>query len=165
MIQNEKLRIGVNRVMSFLIGGLLVLVIMNMTVVSTIKAQNAQLTKNYNEAGQMLSDAKAQVASRNYQSAQTTLDALFEKHPGSAEVVEGRKLYTDVAATVAKDSARWDTAVGAIKDKWARDLAARLRSQSEAQRQEMEKDMTDTIAKEWEKAKDQVRQEWARQQG
>jgi len=113
----------------------------------------------------MLSDAKAQIAGRNYQSAQTTLDALFEKHPGSAEVVEGRKLYTEVAATVARDTAKWDKAVGAVKESWARDMAARLRSQSEAQRQEMEKSMTDTIAKEWEKAKDQVRQEWAKQQG
>ena len=37
MIQNEKLRIGVNRVMSFLIGGLLVYAVVSMTVVSNIK--------------------------------------------------------------------------------------------------------------------------------
>ncbi len=163
MIQNEKLRIGVNRVVSFLIGGLLVYVVMNMTVVTNIKAQNAQLTKEYNEAGQMLSDAKAQVPSNNYQDAKKTLDALFEKHPGSKETVEGKKLYVDVESAIAKDDAKWDAAVGGIRERWARDMTAQLRAQSETQRQQMEKDLSDNLAKEWEKMKDQIRQEWARQ--
>jgi hypothetical protein len=38
-----------------------------------------------------------------------------------------------------------------------------LRGQSEKARLEMEKGLTDTLAREWEKMKDQVRQEWARQ--
>jgi hypothetical protein len=163
MIQNEKLRIAVNRVLSFLIGGLLVYVVMSMTVVTNIKAKNAQLTQDYNEAGQMLSDAKAQIADRNYQSAQRTLDVLFEKHPGSNETVEGKKLYVDVASAIAKNDAKWEAAVGGIRARWAQDMTTQLRTQSETQRQQMEKDMTDTLAKEWEKMKDQVRQEWAKQ--
>ena len=43
MFQNEKVQMAVNRILSFLAGGLLVFVVMNMTVVSGVKAQNAQL--------------------------------------------------------------------------------------------------------------------------
>ena len=70
MIQNEKLRIGVNRIMSFLIGGPLVYAVMSMAVVSNIKEENAQLAKELDdskfEPGRLLADAKAQFANQEF---------------------------------------------------------------------------------------------------
>ena len=66
MIQNEKLRIGVNRVMSFLIGGLLVYAVISMTVVSNIKQENVQLAEELDELkfepSRLLAEAEAQFA-------------------------------------------------------------------------------------------------------
>ena len=42
-------------------------------------------------------------------------------------------------------------------------MTAQLRGQSEKARLEMEASMNDTLGREWEKMKNQVRQEWARQ--
>jgi hypothetical protein len=167
MIQNEKLRIAVNRVMSFLIGGLLVLVVMNTSVVSKVKAQNAQLAKELDdsryEAGRLLTQAKAEFASRDFAKAQTTLTTLFDKRPGSAESVEGKKLYEAAGSAITKDNANWEAAVGGIRARWAKEMTAQLRGQSEQARVQMEKDMSDTLAKEWEKMKEQIRQEWQKQ--
>ncbi len=167
MIQNEKLRIAVNRIVSFLIGGLLVLVVMNMTVVSNVKGQNAQLAKALDdsryEPGRLLADAKAQFANREFDKAKQTLTTLFEKRPGSSEATEGKKLYADAEAAITNDNAKWEAAVAGIRERWAKDMAAQLRGQSEKARLEMEKGLNDTLNKEWEKMKDQVRQEWARQ--
>jgi hypothetical protein len=169
MIQNEKLRVAVNRVMSFLIGGLLVFAVMSLTVVSKTKDQNVQLTKELDasryEAGRLLADAKAQYANKDFAKTQQTLTTLFEKQPGSTESVEGQKLYAQAGNAIAKDNANWEAAVGGIRERWARDLTAQLRAQSDTQRKQMETDLNDTLAKEWEKMKDQVRQEWAKQQG
>jgi hypothetical protein len=167
MIQNEKLRMAVNRIMSFLIGGLLVYVVMNMTVVTNIKGQAAQLTKELDnsqyEPGRLLADAKAQFANREFDKVKQTLTALFEKRPGSNETTEGKKLDADAEAAIAKDNAKWEAAVVGIRERWARDMTAQLRGQSEKARLEMEKGLDDTLTKEWEKMKDQVRQEWAKQ--
>ena len=167
MIQNEKLRIAVNRIVSFVLGGLLVLVVMNMTVVSSVKAQNAQLAKALDasqyEPGRLLADAKAQLASRDFAKAKETLTVLLEKRPGSTEATEAKKLYTDADAAISKDNARWEAAVVGIRERWAKDMTAQLRGQSEKARLEMEKGLNDTLSKEWEKMKDQVRQEWAKQ--
>ena len=167
MIQNEKLRIAVNRIMSFLIGGLLVLLVMNMTVVSTVKAQNAQLTKELDdskyEPGRLLADAKAQYANREFDKVKETLTVLFDKRPGANETTEGKKLYADAEAAITNDNVKWEAAVSGIRERWAREMTAQLRGQSEKARLEMEKGLNDTLSKEWEKMKDQVRQEWAKQ--
>jgi len=166
MIQNEKLRIAVNRVMSFVLGGLLVLVVMNMTVVSKVKGQNAQLAKELDdsryEPGRLLADAKAQFANREFEKVKQTLTALIEKRPGSSETTEGKKLYDEAVTAIAKDNANWEAAVAGIRERWAREMTAQLRGQSEKVRLEMEKGLDDTLSKEWEKMKDQVRQEWAK---
>lgn len=167
MIPNEKVRIAVNRIMSFLIGGLLVYVVMNMTVVSTVKGQSAQLAKELDDSkfgsARLLADAKAQFANQEFDKVKQTLTALFEKRPGASEATEGKKLYADAEAALAKDNARWEAAVAGVRERWARDMTAQLRGQSEKVRLEMEKGLSDTLTKEWEKMKDQVRQEWAKQ--
>jgi hypothetical protein len=167
MFRSEKVRIAVNRIMSFLLGGLLVLAVMSMTVVSNLKGQNTQLAReledSQHEPGRLLADAKAQFTQREFARVKQTLTVLFEKRPGSTEAVEGRKLYDEAEAAITRDDARWEAAVAGIRERWARDLTAQLRGQSEKARLEMEKGLNDTLAREWEKMKDQVRQEWARQ--
>ncbi len=167
MFQNEKVRIAVNRILSFLLGGALAFVVMNMTVVSNLKGQNAQLVKELDdsqyEPGRLLADAKAQFTNREFDKVKQTLTALFEKRPGSSETTEGRKLYADAEAAIAKDNAKWEAAVVGIRERWAKDMTAQLRGQSEKVRLEMEKGLNDTLAREWEKMKDQVRREWEKQ--
>jgi len=167
MIQNEKLRIGVNRVLSFVLGGLLVYVVVSMTIVSNIKGQKEQLAKELDEsryeAGRLLADAKAQLAQKDYGKAKGTLTALLEKRPGSNEATEGKRIYAEVEATIANENARWEAAVAGIRAQWAKEMTAKLRGQSEEQRLQMEKDMDNALNKEWEKMKDQIRQEWAKQ--
>ncbi len=94
MILNEKLRIAVNRIMSFLIGGLLVYAVMSMAVVSNIKEENAQLAKELDdskfEPGRLLAGAKAQFANQEFDKVMQTLTTLFEKRPGSSEATEGQ---------------------------------------------------------------------------
>jgi hypothetical protein len=167
MFQSEKVRIAVNRVVSFLVGGLLVFVVMNMTVVSNVKNQNAEITKqlddSMHEPGRLLADAKALFANREFDRVKQTLTSLFEKRPGSAEATEGKVLFADAEAAIARDNTKWEAAVAGIRERWARDMTTQMRGQSEKARLEMEKDLGNTLAREWEKMKDQVRQEWAKQ--
>ena len=169
MIQNEKLRMGVNRVMSFLLGGLLVYAVVSLTMVSKLKEQNVQLTKeldvSQHEPGRLLSDAKAQFANREFVKAQQTLTVLFENRPGSAEATEGKDLYAEADVAIARDNANWEAAVAGIRERWAKDMTAQLRGKSEEARLQMEKDLDATLNREWEKMKDQVRREWAKEQG
>ncbi len=167
MFQSEKMRIAVNRILSFLVGGLLTFVVMNMTVVSNLKTQNVQTVKELDasqyEPARLLADAKAQVANREFDKAKQTLTSLFEKRPGANETVEGKKLYADAEVAIAKDNAKWEAAVAGIRERWAKDMTTTLRGQSEKARLEMETSLNDTLSKEWEKMKDQVRREWAKQ--
>jgi primase-polymerase (primpol)-like protein len=167
MIGNDKVRMAVNRIMSFLIGGLLVLVVMNMTVVSKVKEENTQLAKALDasqyEPGRILADAKAQFANREFSKVAETLTVLFEKHPGSSEATEGKGLYDDSQASIATQNAKWEAAVAGIRARWAKDMTAQLRERSEKARLEMEKGLEDTLNAEWEKIKGQIRQEWAKQ--
>ena len=169
MIQNEKLRIAVNRIMSFLIGGLLVFAVLSMTVVSNIKGENAQLAKELDDSkyqpGRLMADAKAQFANGEFDKVKQTLTALFEMRPGSSEAIEGKKLYDEAEAAIAMDNAKWEAAVAGIRERWAKDMTAQLRGKSETARLEMEKGLDDTLTREWEKMKDEVRREWAKQQG
>jgi hypothetical protein len=167
MFDSEKTKTAVGRFIAFVIGGLLVLLVMNMTVVSGAKQQVAQLTKELDEskfeASRLLADARAQFASREFDKAKQTLAVLLEKRPGSNEAADGKRLLNDTEAAVARDNARWEAAVAGIKERWARDMTVQLRGESEKVRLDMEKGLADTLAKEWEKTKDRVRQEWAKQ--
>jgi hypothetical protein len=86
MIQNEKVRMAVNRIASFVVGGLLVYVVFSASVVSNLKAKNVELTNALStsqyEPTRLLADAKAQIANRKYAKAKVTLTVLLEKRPG-----------------------------------------------------------------------------------
>jgi len=168
VIKNEKLRIWVNRIFAFLVGGLLIFLIMNFAVVSSVKNQNEELKKELEEsqygAKRLLDNAKAYFEDKEYVKAKETLDTLFEKQPGSNETAEGKKMYTEVQDMIKKEQKKqeevdrkWETAVGAIQEKWQEEKAAQLREQ-------LEKEMNDTLLdKEWEKAKEEVREKWEEQ--
>ena len=167
MIQNETVRILVNRVMSFLIGGLLIFVVMNVTVISKLKEQNAELAEQLDnsmyEAGRLLADAQAQFANRDFTRAQETLTNLIAKHPGSSESAEGRTLYDETTVAITSENARWEAAMAGVRERWAAEMTAQIREKAEKTRQQMESDMSDTLAREWDRAKDQIRREWAKQ--
>jgi hypothetical protein len=169
MIQNEKVRIAVNRVMSFRIGGLLAYAVVSLTVVTKLKEQNVQLTKeldvSQHEPGRLLADARKQFVNREFDKVMQTLTVLFDNRPGSGEATEGKGLYAEAEVAIAKDNANWEDAVAGIRERWAKDMTAQLRGKSETTRLEMEKDLDATLSREWEKMKDQVRREWAKGQG
>lgn len=167
MEKNENRRLIVNRIISFLAGGLLVFAVMSFTVVSTAKKQNAELTKALDtsryEAGRLLSDAKAQFASKDYAKAKLSLTALFANQPGSVEAEEGKKLLPDIENAEKAANAKWEAAMAGVQKKWADTMTAELRAKSDKTRAEMEKDLVNTIIQEWEKAKSKVREEWEKQ--
>jgi hypothetical protein len=168
MIQNEKARMAVNRILSFLVGGLLVYVVLTLTVVSGVKRQNEQLAKQLDtsqyEPSRLLADAKAQFADRDFAKVMLTATDLLDKRPGSSQAAEAKGLYENAKLAMAADNANWEAAVSGIRDKWAQEMTAQLRAQSEKTRLEMEKGLDDTLNKEWEKMKEQVRVEWTKQQ-
>ena len=63
-----------------------------------------------------------------------------------------------------KNNVSWEAAVVVIRERWAADMTAQLRDKSETARLDMEKGLDDTLNKEWEKMKDQIRREWAKEQ-
>ncbi len=167
MIQNEKLRIWVNRIFAFLVGGGLIFLILNFSVVSSGKNQIEELKKELEEsqygAKRLLDNAKAYFEDKYYIKAKETLDTLFEKQPGSNETAEGKKIYPGILDMIKKEQKeqeeidkKWEAAVGAVQEKWQKEKAAQLREQ-------LEKEMNDTLDKEWEKVKKKIREEWEEQ--
>lgn len=167
MKMTDHTRLIVNRTVAFLAGMLLMFAIMSFTVVSTAKTQNADLTRTLDtsryEAGRLLSDAKAQLAARDYAKARTSLTKLFDNQPGSAEAEEGKKLLTLVEAAEKSSEARWQAEMAGVQKKWADNMTSELRAKSDLARAEMEKDLKSTIDREWEKAKSRVREDWEKQ--
>ena len=110
MIENEKVRIWVNRVFAFLVGGLLIFLILNLTIVSGIKNQNEELKKELEEsqygAKRLLDNAKAYFEDKEYVKAKETLDTLFEKQPGSNGTAEGKNMYPEVQDMIKKNLRR-----------------------------------------------------------
>lgn len=164
MDKQEDKRILLNRVISFLVGGLLVFTLMSVTVVSSMKKQNTELaatldTSRY-EASRLLADAKAQLESREYAKARESLNALLANQPGSAEAEEGRTMLAVITAAEDKANAKWDKASAAIQKKWANARAAELRAESDKERADLEAGLAEKINQEWENAKDQVRADW-----
>jgi hypothetical protein len=88
------------------------------------------------------------------------LDALFEKQPGSSQVVEGRKLYAEIEIKAMAKEQKWDAALPAIRAAWEKAKAAELMADVEQQKKLLETGMAETLATEWGKAKDQIRQDW-----
>ena len=160
MIKDEKARMWVNRVFAFLFGVLLIYLIMNFSVVRNFKNQNAELKKELYEANRLLTDAKALFENKNYGAAIETLNSLFEKHPGSPEMAEGKQLFSKIEAEQKSLDNKWEAAVGAIRAEWAKKMAEELRAQFEKDRETLETNMNDVLDTEWEKMKDEIRKEW-----
>jgi hypothetical protein len=164
MDKQEDKRILMNRVISFLVGGLLVFALMSFTVVSSMKKQNTELAATLDasryEAGRLLADAKAQLESRDFAKARESLSALLSNQPGSPEAEEGRAMLAVITTAEDKANAKWDKASAAIQKKWASARAAELRAESDKERAELEAGLAEKISQEWEKAKDEVRADW-----
>ncbi len=161
---NFKENLLLNRIVALLIGGLLVFAIMSLTVVKTEKNARAQLAieldESRYEAGRLLSDAKAQLASKDYTESKATLEELFMYQPGSAEAAEGKALLTSIETAEAASTARWEAALPQVKENWSEAMAADLRAQSVKERAEMEENLEKTIEQAWIKAKSDVRSDW-----
>jgi predicted Zn-dependent protease len=160
----ERGKIWVNRLLAFVAGGLLVFAIMSLAVVTPVRNEKAALAKQLDEvqngAARLLAEAKVLAESKSYDNALETLNTLFEKQPGSSEVVEGRKLYTEIEISVKAKEQKWEAAVGAIRAAWEKARAAELLAKAEQDKQLAETSMAETLITEWEKAKDQIRQDW-----
>ena len=167
MIKNLEGRIWVNRILAFIVGGLVILVIMLIVVVSPVRRENETLVKQLDEeingAARFLEEAKAYAASESYDYALRTLNNLFDKQPGSSEVVEGRKLYAEIEIKILAKDKKWDDAVGAIRMAWEKARVAELLAKAELDKQLVASGMAETLIKEWEAAKDQIRKDWEKQ--
>ena len=164
MMKNEGARVWVNRVFAFLAGGLIVLAIMSLAAVNPLKSQKEALAKQLDEvqngAGRLLAEAKVFVASKSYESALSTLKNLYQKHPASAEATEGKALDAGIQTKVQARNERWQAASVAIQAAWEKTTAAALRAQADLDREQVDKNMTETLKQEWDKAKDRIKLDW-----
>jgi hypothetical protein len=158
-MQNEKAKLYLNRILSFLVGGALVFAVMSVSVVADSKRQVAELKQKLDvalyEPGTLLNEAKADFSSKKYRESMVSLDSLFEKHPGSPEAIEGRTLYDSMTAAEKKADDKWAAAVAGVKRKWVAAESLRLWAQAE-------QDMTVALNQGWEGAKDKARADWER---
>ena len=169
VMANFKENLLLNRIVALLIGGLLVCAIMSLTVVKTERNANAQLTialdESRYEAGRLLSDAKAQLESKDCTASKDTLEELFIYQPGSPEAAEGKILLASINSAEAASSARWEKALPQVKEDWEQAMAEELRAESVKERAAMEADLEKTIDQAWNKAKSDVRTTWEEQEG
>lgn len=161
---NERGRIWANRLLAFAAGGLVVLAIMSLAVVAPARREKEAVAKQLDEvqngAARLLAEAKGLSESNSYDNALKTLNTLFEKQPGSSQMVEGRKLYADIEIAVQAKEKSWQAAVGPIRTAWEKARAAELLAKVEQDKQLVEKGMADTLATEWDEVKDQIRKDW-----
>ena len=161
---NERGRIWVNRLLALVAGGLIVFAIMSLAVVTPVRREKEALAKQLDEvqngAARLLAEAKVLTESKSYDKALEALNTLFEKQPGSSEMVEGRKLYTEIEIAVQAKEQKWEAAVGPIRAAWEKATAAELLAKAEQDKQLVETGMAETLLKEWDKVKDQIRQDW-----
>lgn len=165
MEKNEKRTLIINRVVSFIAGGLLVFAVMSFTVVKSANAKSDELsqaldTSRY-EAGRLLDDAKAQLSAGDYEKAEASLEALFANQPGSPEATEGKTLLARVEEEAAAADQRWEAALPSIREEWTEAMAAELRAEFEEDRARFEGELEATINKAWEKARSDVRAAWS----
>jgi uncharacterized membrane-anchored protein YhcB (DUF1043 family) len=164
MIKNETTRIWVNRVFAFLAGAFVLFIILQIAVISGAKRQNIELKKNLDEIqyepGRLLDEGKIYFEKNDYKRAKEILNTLFEKHPTSKERIEGKTLYTEIEKKQEEINNKWDAAVVGIRREWAKTMAMQLREKFEKERGQMEKDMNNNLDSEWEKIKDQIREDW-----
>jgi hypothetical protein len=164
MIQNEKVRVWVNRVLAFAVGGLAVLITMSLLVTAPVRAENADLTKEIDEiqngAARLLNEANVFAEIGSYVKAKQSLDTLFEKHPASSEAADGADLYKVIDATIREKDQKWEAAVDSIRATWEQKNAEAMRAKIEQDRVLMETTMVETLAKEWARSEAAIRREW-----
>lgn len=168
MEKNEKRTLIINRVVSFIAGGLLVFAVMSFTVVSSANAENEELSKALDtsrfEAGRLLDDAEAQLSSGEYEEAKASLTALFANQPGSPEATEGKALLARVEQEAAAADQRWEAALPSLREEWADAMALELRTKFDEDRAKFESELEATINEAWEKARTDVRAAWSDEQ-
>ena len=164
MIKNEKARMWVNRIVSLIIAGGLMFLVMNFYVAGKIRKE---LDECKYEATGLLNDAKASFENKDYDKAKETLNTLFIKHPDSNETAEGKKVYAEIEDAVKNQEEldkKWEAAVGGIREKWAKTMVVQLREQLKekaiTEKDELEKNMDDMLNSEWDKVKEEIREEW-----
>ena len=155
MIKNEKARIWVNRIVSLIIAGGLMFLVMNFYVAGKIRKE---LDECKYESGCFINSVF---------NAKETLNTLFIKHPDSNETAEGKKLYTEIENAVKNQEEldkKWEAAVGGIREEWAKTMVVQLREQLKekaiTEKEELEKNMDDMLNSEWDKVKEEIREEW-----
>jgi len=165
MEANGKPRIWVNRIVAFLGGGLLMLIVLSIAVMSPASTRSKELATRLdtiqNGAPRLLAEAKASLAAKDYVSALKTLAVLSVQQPTSPEAAEGAKLSASIEAAIHESDQKWAAAMVSIKKAWELTTAAQLRAQAISQ---AENAMADTLSKEWDSAKDQIRREWENRQ-
>jgi hypothetical protein len=161
---NERTRLLMNRIVSALAGGLLVLAVMSFTVVKNANDRNETLSTaldtSQNEAGRLLADAAAQLDMGDYTEAKASLAALFANQPGSAESVQGRNLLAVVETAERDADARWEEVLPEIRASWTENLAEEMRAEADAAVAEMESTLETAVSAAWDKEKDDIREEW-----
>ncbi len=158
---NGKSNVWVNRIVAFLGGGLLTLIVLSIAVTGPVNSRNKALTVKLDEiqngAPRLLAEAKSFADIKDYANALKTLDVLFVQQPVSNEAMEGKKLYGTIETTVRDGDMKWEAAMVSIKKAWEKTTAAELREKARVQ---VESDLTDTLSKQWESSKDQIRKDW-----
>lgn len=164
MSKNEKAKIWVNRLVSLIIAGGLMFLVMNYIVAEKIRKE---LDECKYEAAALLNDAKASFEYKDYDKAKKTLNTLFIKYPDSNETAEGKKVYAEIEDAVKNQEEldkKWEAAVGGIREEWAKTMAVQLREQLKEKagkdEEELERDMDYMLNREWEKVKEETREEW-----
>jgi len=157
MSEDKKSKLWINRIVSLIIAGGLMFLVMNFTVAGKLRKE---LDSVKYEPTSLLNDARAYYENENYNRAKETLNTLFEKRPGSNEAVEGKELYTQMETAQKELDARWEAAVGGIREEWAIAMAAELREEYMKEGEQLEKNMGTLLDSEWEKVKDTIREEW-----
>jgi hypothetical protein len=168
MIENTTLRIWVNRVVAFVFGALVVFIIIQTTVVSDAAGLNVQLNKELDEIkyepGRLLVNSKAFFESNDYNKAMLTLTTLFEKHPASAEVTEGKVLYASIEKKQAEMDKKWAAESPGVRAEWEKATIKMWRDNLKTQylkdSERLDNDLDSNIEKEWNSVRNELRQKW-----
>ena len=157
MSENMKSKMWINRIVAMIIAGGLMFLVMNFTVAGKLRKE---LDSIKHEPATLLNDARAYYENEDYDRATETLNTLFKKRPGSNEAVEGKELYTQMETAQEELDAKWEAAVGGIREEWALAKAAQLREEHIKEGEQLEKNMGTLLDSEWEDVKDTIRYEW-----
>ena len=164
MSEDKKSKMWIYRIVSMIIAGGLMFLVMNYTVAGKIRKE---LDECKYEATGLLNDAKASFENKDYDKAKETLNTLFIKHPDSNETAEGKKVYAEIEDAVKNQEEldkKWEAAVGGIREEWAKTMVVQLREQLKekaiTEKDELEKNMDDMLNSEWDKVKEEIREEW-----